>query len=145
MGDYIIYAGTVMTAASLLHILLPQGTVKNTAATAIGFVVISALLAPLGKGVPHLDIKLPTEGVATVRSAEKAYRAQVIEEHKKNLAEMIEKKLKHGGRAFVETDGDGAVTAVTLYIRGDESGAAAYIVTQMGVPRERIEIIYENN
>ncbi len=145
MGDYIIYAGTVMTVASLLNILLPHGSVKNTAATAIGFVVISALLAPLGKGVPRLEIKLPTESSATVRSAEKAYRAQVIGEHKKNLAEIIEKKLKHGGRAFVDTDENGTVTAVTLYIHGDESGATAYIVTQMGVPRERIEIIYENN
>ena len=45
----------------------------------------------------------------------------------------------------MEVSPDGEITRVTITLRGDESAAVEYIVNTLGVPRERIKTVYENN
>lgn len=145
MADYIIYIGAVMTASSLLYMLLPEGSVRRVASLATGFLVISAILSPVGRGIPNISVKLPLAEQKDLESAKKSYRANVIQQHRKNLCKIIKQRLKNGGTVFVDTDNDGNIKKITLRVKGDESAAVSYIVSELSVPRERITIIYENN
>lgn len=130
---------------SLSQLLLPDGGLKRFASLAAGFMIISAVVSPLGS-VPKDalgGLSLPAESSAAADDA--LYRAEVIKRHRKNLAEIIEKKLRHKSRVYVDTDNDGNITKVTLRCGGDESECVAYIISELKVPRERIVTVYENN
>ena len=72
MADYIIYIGAVMTASSLLYMLLPEGSVRRVASLATGFLVISAILSPVGRGIPNISVKLPRAEQKDLESAKAA-------------------------------------------------------------------------
>lgn len=147
MRDYMIALGTVMLLTALSKMLLPEGDIKKFATFAMGFMLICAVVEP----VPNLmkEIKLDTESFSydeeDINKAEATFRAQVIKKHRENLNSLIEEKMVHGSKAYVETSENGEIISVTLWLRGDESAAVNYIASELLVPRERIKLIYENN
>ncbi len=147
MRDYMIALGTVMMLTALSKMLLPEGSIKKFATLAMGFMLICAVTSPL----PNLikEVKLDANSFeydeADIKKAEATYRAQVIKKHRENLGALIEEKMVHGSKAYVETSENGDIISVTLRLRGDESAAVNYIVSELFVPRERIKLIYENN
>lgn len=134
-----------MMLISFSQLLLPDGGLKKFASLAAGFMIISAVISPLDSVPTDAlgDFSLPGEGSSAANEA--LYRAEVIKRHRENLAEIIEKKFRHKSRAYVDTDNDGNITKITLHCGGDESGCIAYIIRELGVPRERIVTVYENN
>lgn len=145
MKDYIISVGAVMMLLSFSQLLLPEGGLKKFASLAAGFIIINALVAPLGKGLSEIDVGSISVSEASPGISDAQFRAEVIKKHRENLAELIEKKTRFKSRAYVETDNDGNITKITLKCKGDESECVAYIVNELKVPRERIVITYENN
>ena len=147
MRDYMIALGTVMLLTALSKMLLPEGDIKKFATFAMGFMLICAVVTP----IPNLmkEVKLDTESFSydeeDINKAEATFRAQVIKKHRENLNSLIEEKMVHGSKAYVETSENGEIISVTLRLRGDESAAVNYIVSELLVPRERIKLIYENN
>lgn len=134
-----------MMLISFSQLLLPDGGLKKFASLAAGFMIISAVISPLGS-VPADTLEnftIPSENSSAANDA--LYRAEVIRRHRENLAGIIKKKLRHKSRAYVDTDNDGNITKITLYCGGDESECVAYIIRELGVPRERIVTVYENN
>lgn len=142
MREYIISLGAVMLLTSFMQLLLPEGGIKKFASLAAGFMIISAIISPIKS---DFDISSVFEtDIVYEEEQEAIYRAEVLKKHKENLREIIQKKLKHGGTAYVETDNEGNITSVTLRCKGDESAAVMYIVESMGVKRERIKV-YDDN
>ena len=97
---------------SFSQLLLPDGGLKKFASLAAGFMIISAVISPLGSVPTDAlgDFSLPGEGSSAANEA--LY---------------------------------GNITKITLHCGGDESGCIAYIIRELGVPRERIVTVYENN
>lgn len=147
MRDYMIALGTVMMLTALSNMLLPEGSIKKFATLAMGFMLICAVTSPLPNLIKevNLDAESFEYDEADIQKAEATYRAQVIKKHRENLNALIEEKMVHGSKAYVETSENGDIISVTIRLKGDESRAVAYIVDELLVPRERIKLIYENN
>ena len=142
MREYIISVGSVMTLISFALMLIPEGGIKKFASMAAGFMIISTILE-LPKGEINFT-GINIENIEADYSENEAlYTAEVIKRHKENLKAAIEKEMK-SGKCFVETDNDGNITRVTIRSAEDESGALRYITQTLGVPRERVKVIYEN-
>ena len=142
MREYIISLGSVMLLVSFMQLLLPEGGVKKFASLAAGFMIISAMISPIKT---DFDFSSVIDADVTYGEKEEAiYRAEVLKKHKENLKDIIQSKLKHGGKVFVETDNEGNITSVTLRVKGDESAAVMYITETLGVKRERIKV-YDYN
>ena len=145
MKEYIISVGTVMMLISFSQMILPEGGLKRFASLATGFMIICAVLSPL-RGGKALDFSgITVENAATFPEADASvYRAEVLKQHRENLEKAVESHM-NGGKAYVEVDNDGNITKITLRSGMDESGAVSYIVSELGLPRERIVVTDENN
>lgn len=147
MKEYVISLGTVMMMIAFADILIPDGGIKKFASLAMGFMIITAVAAPFGE--QNELFKFDTSSFmideAELEKAEAEYRAAVLLEHRKNLTEKIETKIRHGSKVFVEVTQEGNLSKVKIILKGDESAAVRYIVETLGLPRERIELSYENN
>ena len=142
MREYIISVGSVMTLISFALMLVPEGGIKKFASMAAGFMIISSILE-LPKGEINFTGINIEKIEADYSEQEALYTAEVIKRHKENLKAAIEKEMK-SGKSFVETDNDGNITRVTLRCTEDESAALRYVTETLGVPRERVKVIYEN-
>lgn len=147
MREYMKNLGTIMMMIALSNMLIPEGGIKKFASLATGFMLITAAVAVVPKNVSEFSFSSPayTFDEKKMEAAEERYRQQVMENHRKNLQELIEEKFVHFSKAQVEIDGEGNIKKVTLYVRGDESRAISYIVNELSFPRERISIVYEKN
>lgn len=142
MRDYIISVGSVMTLISFALMLIPEGGIKKFASMAAGFMIISTILQFPNEKIDFTGLNME-KIEADYSEAEAIYEAEVIKRHKENLKAAIEKEMK-SGKCFVETDNNGNITRVTLRTTEDESEALRYVVETLGVPRERVKVIYEN-
>lgn len=147
MKEYMTSLGVVLMLIALSSMLIPEGSIKKYASLAMGFMLITSALSliPSGSKIPIFtedSFSISEEDIAT---AEAQYRAEVLRRHRENLEKTIEEKLKYGGRAYAEVSPEGDVISVTLEVFGDESGAVAYIVENLGVGRERIKLKYDKN
>ena len=147
MREYMKNLGTIMMMIALSNMLIPEGGIKKFASLATGFMLITAAVAFVPKDVSEFSFSSPayTFDEKRMEEAEERYREQVIENHRENLRGLIEEKFVHQSRADVETDREGNIKKITLYLRGDESQAISYIVNELRFPRERISIVYEKN
>lgn len=146
MREYMITLGSVMMMVSISGILMPEGGIKKFASLAMGFMVITVAVYPLGRGE---NFKFTPESFGIqeekIKDAEALYEKNVLSEHRKNLEEMIKAHIKHGSAVEVSVNENGETESVTLHLKGDESSAVNYIVNTLNLPRERIKLIYENN
>ena len=142
MREYIISVGSVMTLISFALMLIPEGGIKKFASMAAGFMIISTILQFPNEKIDFTGIDIE-KIEADYSEAEAIYEAEVIKRHKENLKAAIENEMK-SGKCFVETDNNGNITRVTLRATEDESEALRYVVETLGVPRERVKVIYEN-
>jgi hypothetical protein len=142
MRDYIISVGSVMTLISFALMLIPEGGIKKFASMAAGFMIISTILQFPNEKIDFTGLNME-KIEADYSEAEAIYEAEVIKRHKENIKAAIEKEMK-SGKCFVETDNNGNITRVTLRATEDESEALRYVVETLGVPRERVKVIYEN-
>ena len=131
-----------MLLTSFMQLLLPEGNIKKFASLAAGFMIISTMISPI-KFDFDISSVLNTD-ISYEEKEEAIYRAEVLKKHKENLRNIIQSKLRYGGKVFVETDNDGNITSVTLRCKGDESAAVMYITETLGVKRERIKV-YDDN
>ena len=147
MREYMKNLGTIMMMIALSNMLIPEGGIKKFASLAMGFMLITAAIAIVPKNVSEFSFSSPayTFDEKRMEEAEERYRQQVMENHRENLRRLIEENFVHSSKAQVETDREGNIKKVTLYIRGDESRAITYIVNELNFPRERISIVYEKN
>ena len=147
MREYMKNLGTIMMMIALSNMLIPEGGIKKFASLATGFMLITAAVAFVPKDVSEFSFSSPayTFDEKRMEEAEERYREQVIENHRQNLRGLIEEKFVHQSRADVETDREGNIKKITLYLCGDESQAISYIVNELRFPRERISIVYEKN
>ncbi len=147
MREYMKNLGTIMMMIALSNMLIPEGGIKKFASLAMGFMLITAAIAIVPKNVSEFSFSSPayTFDEKRMEEAEERYRQQVMENHRENLRRLIEENFVHSSKAQVETDIEGNIKKVTLYIRGDESRAITYIVNELNFPRERISIVYEKN
>lgn len=142
MREYIISVGSVMTLISFALMLLPEGGIKKFASMAAGFMIISSILEFPGGEINFSGINIE-KIEADYSEKEALYTAEVMKRHRENLKAAIDKEMK-SGKSFVETDNNGNITRVTLRCSEDESGALLYVTQTLGVPRERVKVIYEN-
>ena len=147
MREYMKNLGTIMMMIALSNMLIPEGGIKKFASLATGFMLITAAVAVVPKNVSEFSFSSPayTFDEKKMEEAEEKYREQVIENHRENIEGLISEKFIHSSKAQVETDQEGNITKVTLYVSGDESKAISYIVNELKFPRERISLIYEKN
>lgn len=147
MREYMKNLGTIMMMIALSNMLIPKGGIKKFATLATGFMLITAAVAVVPKNVSEFSFSSPayTFDEKRVEEAEERYREQVMENHRENIEKLISENFVHPSKAQVETDGEGNITKVTLYVHGDESRAISYIVNELSFPRERITIEYEKN
>ena len=145
MREYMKNLGTIMMMIALSNMLIPEGGIKKFASLATGFMLITAAVAVVPKDVSEFSFSLPayTFDEKRMEEAEERYREQVMENHRENIRGLIEEKFVHQSRAEVETDREGNIEKITLYLCGDESRAISYIVNELRFPRERI--VYEKN
>ena len=147
MREYMISLGSVMMLIAFSQILLPHGSVKKFTSLAMGFILIATAVAPLPSSVE--DLKIETEefklNEEELSRANALYRAEVIKRHREIIADKIKEHIKHGSGVYVETSPEGEIMQVSLRLLGDESAAVAYITGELGVSRERIKLIYEDN
>lgn len=146
MRDYIIALGTVMILITLAQMILPEGSIKKFASFAMGFIIISTITMPITNLMK--DTKISSEEFSFEEDAAKAeasFRAEVIKKHRENITSLIEERMVHGSKAFVEVSENGEITKVTLRLKGDEKKAIEYIKNELLVKSERINLIYENN
>lgn len=147
MKEYVIGLGTVLMMIAFADILIPDGGIKKFASLAMGFMIITAVTAPLGEKNEFFTFDSASFMIdeTELEKAEAEYRAAVLLEHKKNLTEKIKAKIKHGSEVFVEVTSEGDLSRVKILLKGDESAAVKYIVETLELPRERIELSYEDN
>ena len=146
MKEYMTSLGTVLMLIAISNMLIPEGSIKKYTSLAMGFMLISTALSFL-PSVHDFSFKGTTFEIsdAQIATAEAQYRGEVIKRHRENIEKEIEKKLRHEGKAYAEVSPEGEVVSVTLAINGDESRAVEYIVSELGVERERITIKYDKN
>lgn len=147
MREYMKNLGTIMMMIALSNMLIHEGGIKKFASLATGFMLITAAVAVVPKNVSEFSFSSPayTFDEKRMEEAEERYRQQVMENHRENIEKLISENFVHPSKVQVETDGEGNITKVTLYVRGDESRAISYIVNELSFPRERISLIYEKN
>lgn len=147
MREYMIALGSVMMMVSISGILIPEGGIKKFASLAMGFMIITVAVFPLGKGEEIFKFTPESFGVQEekIKEAQSLYKKNVLEKHKQNLEEMIKVHIKHGSGVEVNVTSEGEVESVTLHLKGDESRGVNYIVNTLNIPRERIKTVYENN
>lgn len=147
MKEYMTSLGVILMLISFSNMLIPEGGIKKYTSLAMGFMLICAALSflPSDMGETVFDAQSYTLSEKEVATAEAQYKAEVLKRHRKNLEKSIEEKLRYGGRAYVEVSPGGEVISVTLLIKGDESRAISYIVSNLGIDRERINLKYDKN
>ena len=145
MREYMITLGSVLMMVSISGILMPEGGIKKFASLAMGFMVITVAVAPIGGRLFEFETESFGINEENMKEAEKQYEQRVLTEHRKNLAGKIQEHIKHGSEVSVEVTSDGQLQSVTITLQGDESAAVAYIVETLKLPRERIKLNYENN
>ncbi len=147
MREYMISLGSVIMMISVANILIPVGSIKKFTSLAMGFMVISAVVSPIGTTIKEFEFSKEAFMLDTqaIEDAEKKYREEVLERHSINLANKIKENIRHGSAVYASVDEEGNLTEVTIEAKGDESLAVAYIVETLKLPRERINLKYENN
>lgn len=147
MKEYMLNLGSIMMMMALSKLILPEGGIKKFASLAMGFMLITAALAPLPSNFEEISFDSESFEIndTDIEKSEAQYRAQVIKAHRENLERMITENIVHDSRVSVEVTQNGEIIGVTLVIKGDESKAVNYIVNTLGVPRERIKISYDEN
>ena len=147
MREYMISLGSVIMMISVANILIPGGSIKKFTSLAMGFMVISAVVTPIGTSLTKFEFSKEAFMLDTqaIEEAEKKYREDVLERHSENLANKIKEHIRHGSEVCASVDNEGNLAEVTIEAKGDESLAVAYIVETLKLPRERIKLKYENN
>lgn len=147
MKEYMLNLGSIMMMMALSKLILPEGGIKKFASLAMGFMLITAALAPLPSNFEEISFDSESFEIndTDIEKSEAQYRAQVIKAHRENLERMITENIVHDSRVSVEVTQNGEIIGVTLVLKGDESKAVNYIVNTLGVPRERIKISYDEN
>lgn len=147
MREYMTSLGTILMLIAFSNMIVPEGKIKKYVSLAMGFILIIAALSVLPGSVGEISFSpeafdMSDEDIA--RSQAK-HRAEVIKIHRENLKRKIEQQMLHGSKAYVEVMENGEIISITLLVRGDESRAVLYITENLGVPRERIKIKYDEN
>lgn len=147
MREYMITLGSVMMMISIAGILIPDGGIRKFASLAMGFMVITVAVFPLGKEGEIFSFTPESFGINedSLKEAEALYEENVLIQHRTNLEEMIAAHIKHGSKVEVSVTETGELDSVKLILKGDESAAVNYIVNTLNLPRERITVAYENN
>ena len=147
MNGYIKNLGTVMMMVAIANILIPEGGIKKFAALSMGFIMISAAIAPVGQIFKKTEFSIETFSTdeESLSAAEDNYREEVLSRHRENIQSKIREHIRHGADVAVEVAENGEITGVKLILHGDESSAVRYIVDTLKFPRERIKLNYENN
>ncbi len=144
MKDYLVSLGVVSILSAFAKMIMPEGGIKKFASLTIGFMVIATILSPVPIKVSDFYIEEESEEI-NLSVAEAKYKADVLLRHRENINSMIEEKMIHNSKAFAEVNDKGEVFSVTIHANGDESQAVHFIVTELKVPRERINIINETD
>ncbi len=145
MKEYMTALGVILMLISFSNMLIPEGSIKKYTSLAMGFILICSALSfiPDGENASFFDIKPISFSEEEIKSGEALYKSEVIKKHRENLENTVKERLKHGGRVSVEVTEEGEVSSVTMWIRGDESGAIGYIVENFGITREDIKLKYD--
>lgn len=147
MREYMTSLGTILMLIAFANMLVPEGNIKKYVSLVMGFILIIAALSVLPGSVGEISFSpeafdMSEEDIAIIQAE---HRAEVIKIHRENLKRRIEAEMLHGSKAYVEVLENGEIISVTLLVRGDESRAILYITENLGVPRERIKIKYDEN
>lgn len=147
MREYMISLGSIMMIIAFANLLIPEGGMKKFASLAMGFMLISTLIAPLPSKIEDLnfdamDFEINDSDIAT---AQAQYKARILKKQRQLIEEKIKEHINYNSEVYVENSPDGEIINITLKLKGDESSAVAYITGTLEVPRERIKLIYENN
>ncbi len=145
MIEYIKNLAVVMMMVSIANILIPEGGIKKFASLAMGFIMISSAIFPLGDLLKKDFADTFVIDEKQYEKAEKETREKVLSAHKENLEMKIMEHIKHNSDVNVSVDDDANITDVKINAGGDESSAVAYIINTLKVPRERIKIVYDKN
>ena len=147
MREYMAHLGTVLMLIAFANMLIPDGNIKKYASLAMGFMLICAALTNFPSAIGNFQVAGEDFRISDddIEAAQVQYRTRVIESHRENIKNEIEKRMKHGSKAFVEVGNQGEIISVTLRVRGDESEALVYITEELGLKRERIKIKYDKN
>lgn len=136
MKEYIGALGAAVILSALIDMLVPDGGFKKYCRLVCGFVVAAVMLSPITGGFSELSLE--TAGGIDAEAAEAEARARILMEHKGNLEKLLEGEL--GGKAYVEVDGEGNVTRVTLDGAEDEAAAREYIGNALGIEGSNVRI-----
>ncbi len=131
--SYVRALGAAVILCALLDLLAPEGSFKKYCRLAGGFVVIAAMLAPLTTG-----FSLEGWDAASADEAMAQARARVLAEHRRNLEAITEARFP-GCKAFVEVDGEGNVTSLTIEGPADREAAEEY-AKELNLDGDRVKI-----
>ncbi len=130
---YIRTVGAAVVLSALMDILAPEGSFKKYCRLAWGFVVVAAMLGPLTSGFSYENVEIPDTAAAQAQA-----RARVLTEHKKNLEAITEERFP-GCRAYIEVDGEGRVTALTVNGPADANEVMEY-AGELNLDMDRVKI-----
>ncbi len=130
---YIRSVGAAVILSALMDILAPEGEFRKYCRLAWGFAVVAAMLGPLTPRLSFEEIDIPDIAAAKAQA-----RARVLTEHKKNLEAITEERFP-GCRAYIEVDGDGNVTAMTVSGPADANEVMEY-AGELNLDGDRVKI-----
>ena len=147
MREYMTSLGTILMLIAFANMLVPEGNIKKYVSLAMGFILIIAAISVLPGSIGEISFSPEAFDMSEedIARAQAEHRAEVIKIHRDNLKRKIEAEMLHDSKAYVEVLENGEIISVTLLVRGDESRAVLYITENLGVPRERIKIKYDEN
>lgn len=131
--SYIRSVGAAVILTALLDILAPEGSFKKYCRAAWGFVVIAAMLGPLTGGLSFGSLKVPDTAAAQAQA-----RARVLDEHRRNLEAAAAARFP-GCRAYIDVDGEGNVTSLTVRGEADREAVMDY-AAELGLEEDGVKI-----
>ncbi|MCH5187877.1 MAG: stage III sporulation protein AF [Oscillospiraceae bacterium] len=139
MAEYIKVIGAAVILAALMDMLVPDGSFKGYCRLVFGFVLLAAVLSPV---TGSIALNVPEYTGADMETAEIEARARILIQHRSNLEKIIEDEFP-GCEAYVEVDGEGNVTRVTVENAMDAAATREYVRGAMGIEGSNV-IINEN-
>lgn len=136
MGKYIQAVGAAVILSALTDMLAADGAFKKYCRLAAGFMVIAVMLMPVTGFFNPTPISI-TE--PDMEAAQAQARARVLMEHKSNLKRIIENEFPQV-TAYVEVDGEGNVTKITVENASDEDAISEFAERELGADGEKVII-----
>ncbi len=133
---YLRSLGGAVIISALTDMLAPDGDFKKYCRLACGFAVTAVMLSPLTGGLTFANIDVPALDMA---AAEAQARARVLTRHRENLEALTEVRFP-GCRAYVEVDGDGNVTALTVTGAADREAVMDYALDELNLKEDEVKI-----